>query len=136
MSKLFTGNGFLTKEGERFTSDFRYGLEQIMSSDEVGDMSLAELHTLQANLTKMVGDAISKRVSRNMRLENQLAAMTDEEFYAHLKEKYGDNWILHSLEKEERARIPVPDMQKLADEMKYVGEEIHKLMIQNGVRFK
>jgi hypothetical protein len=136
MSKLFTGNGFLTKEGERFTSDFRYGLSQIMSSDEVADMSLGELQTLQSNLAKMVGDAISKRISHNLQLESQMNAMTDEQFYAHLQEKYGDNWILHSLEKEERARLPVPDMQKLADEMKYVGEEIRKHMIQNGVRFK
>lgn len=136
MSKLFKSNGSLTEEGERLTSDFRYGLSQIMQSDEVSEMSDDELRALQTNLAKMVSDSISKRLSHNLRLTNKLNAMTDKEFYSHLQEKYGDNWILYSLEKEERARLPISDLQKMLDEMKYIGEEILKHAISNGVRLK
>jgi hypothetical protein len=136
MNKLFTGNGFLTQEGEKFILDFTFGLAQIMGSDEVQDMSDDELRTLQANLAKLVGDAISKKISRNMQLTNELDLMTDEQFMTFLQEKYGDSWFIHSLEKEERARLPIPDLQKVLDEQKHIGEELLKHAISNGVRLK
>jgi hypothetical protein len=134
--KLFTGNGFLTKEGEQFVSDFRYGFAQIMGTDEVSEMSLGELNALQSNLMKLVGDAFAKKVSHNLQLTAKLSEMTDEQFLQHLKEKYGDNWILHGLEKEERQRFGGEMLQQLADENKFVGEAIVKHMRQSGVKFK
>lgn len=132
-NKLFS-KGLLTSEGEQFVSDFRYGLTQIMESDEVREMSSEELNTLQYNLTLLVSNAINKMADHNKQFVNELNAMTDKEFYAHLEEKYGSNWILYSLEKEERERLP--DLQKLADEHKYIGEAIVEHMVSKGVRFK
>lgn len=132
-NKLFK-NGLLTPKGKEFVSDFRYGLTQIMESDEVREMSSEELNTLQYNLTLLVSNAINKMVDHNKQFISELNAMTDKEFYTHLEEKYGSNWILHSLEKEERERLP--DLQKLADEHKYIGEAIAEHMFSKGVRFK
>jgi len=134
MDKLFAGNRLLTAEGDRLLSDFRYGLIQVMSSDEVSDMSDNELQTLQSSLNKLVGDAISNRMARNMQFANELNAMTDEQFYVHLKDKYGDNWALNSLEKEERARLPLSDLQKLSNTQKYISQAIRQHMISNGVK--
>jgi hypothetical protein len=135
MKDLFKENGSLTEEGERFIIDFQYGLSQIMESDEVQEMSDDQLRTLQSNLMKMIGRVFTIKMSRNLQFLNDLFTLTDEQFYAHLKDKYGDNWIFHSLEKEERERIPLPDLQKIADESKYIGETIIKHMANNGVRF-
>ncbi len=97
-------------------------------------MSKEELEILQYNLTQLVEEAFDKMLVRNKQFVNELNAMTDKEFYDHLEEKYGSNWILHSLEKEERERLP--DLQKLADENTYIGEAISEYMVQKGVRFK
>lgn len=136
MLNLFLENGLLNKAGEKYTSGVRGAIQEIMESDEIRDMNEAELRALQSNLAKMVGDHFGKLIARNMQFVNQLNAMTDEQFYAHLKEKYGDTWILNSLEKEERDRIPAADLQRLADEYHSVGELIRERMVKHGVRFK
>ena len=136
MNSIFTGNGFLSKEGEQFVSDFRYGISQIMESDEVRDMSEQELRVLLSNMQRMVGDAIFERISRAMQLTNELNALTDEQFYAQLQEKYGDNWLLQGLEKEELARLPHGDLQRLANEHKDICVSIRQHMLKHGVKFK
>lgn len=132
-NKLFK-NGPLTLAGRQFVSDFHYSLTQIMESDEVREMSIEELNTLQYHLTLLVSNAINKMVDHNKKFIDELNAMTDKEFYDHLEEKYGSNWILYSLEKEERERLP--DLQKLSDEHKYIGEAILEHMVSKGVRIK
>jgi hypothetical protein len=136
MNKLFQENGSLTKEGELFIVEFRHGLLEIAESDEIRDMTDDELRTLQANLAKLVGETIFKRVSRNIQFTNDLCVMSDEQFYAHLNKKYGTCWALHSLEKEERIRFSQADLQKLADDGDFINENIRKYMISKGVRFK
>lgn len=136
MDELFTGNGFLTEKGNSFISDFRYSLHQIMQSDEVSEMTESELRTLESNLHKLVGDAISKYIARIIQFTHELNAMTDKQFYTFLKNKYGKNWMLQSLVKEERDRLPRADLQKIANNNKYLSEDLKKYFIQNGVRFK
>lgn len=135
MRKLFLENGLLSPEGEKLASGVRCAITDMMESDDLKDLSEAELRALQSNLAKMVGDAFGKYIARNIQFINRLNAMTNEEFYSHLKDKYGDNWILHSLEKEERARLPHADLQRLADEHQSIGKAIRKCMIENGVKF-
>lgn len=70
MTKMFRDGGFLTEEGEKVLQPMADGLMRVLASEEVGAMSVGELHTLQANLAKMVGDCMSAMIFfRNRREE-------------------------------------------------------------------
>lgn len=103
-NKWFKGNGFLTEEGERALIDFKYGLETVMSTDDVRNMTVAEVQTLQANLAKKVGDAVSHHLTRRLQEANALSEMTDKEVDAYLTDKYGKIWPELTLSPEERVR--------------------------------
>lgn len=102
--KWFKGNGFLSEEGNRALLDFRYGLDSLMEKDELRTMSVGEIHVLQANLAKLVGDAISNHISRRMREAAALSAMSDKEFEKLLEDKYGAIWPELTLSPEEVIR--------------------------------
>jgi hypothetical protein len=59
---MFKENGFFSKEGDKVLHSFHYGLNEIMSTAEVRNMSVQELRVLQANLAKLVGDAVSNAI--------------------------------------------------------------------------
>jgi hypothetical protein len=62
MIKMFKENGFLSEEGKKVLQPLHDGLTEVMSSVEVRNLSLQELQTLQANLAKLVGDAVSDKI--------------------------------------------------------------------------
>lgn len=104
-NKFFKGNGFLTEEGERFLMEFNYALENIATSDDLRNMTVGEVHTLQANLAKKVGDAISKHLARRLQEANLLAEMSDKEVDKYLTDKYGKIWPELTLTLEEQVRV-------------------------------
>lgn len=106
MSKWFQENGFLSEEGKRALIEVRDELENVLGQDEVREMSVQELQTLQCNLMKMVGDAMSQKIAYRQQISNEYAHLTDDQFYAYLQEKYGSLWQFMSLTPEELARIP------------------------------
>lgn len=59
MNKMFKDNGFLSEDGRKVLQPLYDGLVEVMSSPEVRAMSVQELQTLQANLAKLIGDAMS-----------------------------------------------------------------------------
>lgn len=59
MSNMFKENGFLSEEGKKVLQPLHDGLMEVMSSPEIREMSVQELQVLQANLAKLVGDAVS-----------------------------------------------------------------------------
>jgi hypothetical protein len=112
MSKWFKEGGFLNEEGKRVLIDFRSALDNILSKDEVREMTFSEVQTLGSNLHKMVGDAITDRISARMQFAKALEEMTDEQFEAYLKAKHGSVWNLITLLPEELARVrPLTDKQ-------------------------
>lgn len=108
----FEGNGFLSEEGKRMLIDIRDNLDNLLSKDEVREMTFAEMQTLGSNLHKMIGDAISDRIASRMQFAAKLEAMTDEQFEAYLEVKYGNVWRFITLAPEELARVrPLTDKQ-------------------------
>lgn len=59
MTTMFKENGFLSEEGKKVLQPLHDGLTEVMASVEVRNMSVQELQVLQANLAKLVGDAVS-----------------------------------------------------------------------------
>lgn len=59
MTTMFKENGFLSEEGKKVLQPLHDGLTEVMTSVEVHNMSVQELQVLQANLAKLVGDAVS-----------------------------------------------------------------------------
>ena len=127
--------GVITPEGKRLMIDLLYGLDQVMTSDEVSAMSEGELRVLGTYLAKVMAEAISAKISKKLQLQSSFDAMSDEEFEAYLKEKYGSVWNLVTLTKEEYQRVPVLSQEKI-EELLRKGAESVKHMPCNGVRFK
>ena len=105
MKKLFTDNGFLNHAGKEAFGQVQAALDSTLS-DVCRDMSEQELLMVQAVLAKMVGDTMSSYMQSKRDLKNKFAAMSDEQFDAFLKAKYGDKWRFISLTKEEYERVP------------------------------
>jgi hypothetical protein len=59
---MFKDGGFLSEEGKKVLHSFFYGLTETMATTEVREMSVQELQVLQANLAKLVGDAVSEAI--------------------------------------------------------------------------
>ena len=59
MTNMFKENGFLSEEGKKVLQPLHDGLMEVMRSVEVSSMSVQELQVLQANLAKLIGDAVS-----------------------------------------------------------------------------
>jgi hypothetical protein len=146
MSKWFKGNGFLSDEGKEALKNFREAMEEILASEEVEEMKVSELQTLQSNMSKMVGDAVSNVLQAREEIEadkrsNPLWKLTDEEFYASLKEKYGEKWMLVGLTKEEFARCPRPSRKQLREAWEQGAADaasiVHpQVRIDPGLRFR
>lgn len=135
MSKAFDEKGNFSEEGKRLCIDLRYGLEQLMSSDEVKEMNENELHILGGLLAKMVGEAVSNRISFKRHLQGSLDAMSDEQFESYLKEKYGTIWNLVTLTEEEYRRCPTLSQEKIEELLKKGAEKVGHPPC-NGVRFE
>lgn len=105
MRKLFQGNGLLTEEGRNVFQTLQSVLDGVVS-DTCRNMSESEMLTVQAALAKMVGDTMSNAMQAKRDLKNKFAAMTNEQFEAYLKVKYGEKWPLISLTQEELDRVP------------------------------
>jgi len=107
MSIYFKENGFLTPEGEMLLVTFKGAIESLFDSFEVQDMMESEIRVLGSVMTNMVGNTVSKHVSAQKQDSGRFAEMTDEQFDAYLKEKYGSLWMCAALSEEELARCPI-----------------------------
>jgi hypothetical protein len=132
--KFFNDNGFLSEDGKRMLLEFNTAIENLMTTDEVDDMSETELRAMGSVLSKIVGDTITNRISRKLQETDKFTAMSDIEFESYLTNKYGNNWVFVSLTPEELSRVPALDLDKLRKEMKVIGEELSKYLNCNGVR--
>ena len=106
MKDFFNGNGVLTEEGKTLLLDFNTALDNLMASDNVMDMTENDLRLLGSYLSSVIGNRISKRISTKLQTKSQFDAMTDDEFYAYLQQKYGQLWRLLTLTHEEYHRVP------------------------------
>lgn len=62
MSNWFRENGQLSDDGLKALEDFRKALDAVLTSAEVNGMSFSEVHALQSNMSKMVGDKVAKLI--------------------------------------------------------------------------
>ena len=146
MNKYFTGNGFLSEDGKRLVEDFNFGLAGTFLQDAVKNMSETELRTLGANLNKIISDLISNTILAKNNLRKELESMTDDQFVAYMKAKYGKNWMLLSITDEEFNRVKMLDsmsdeaITKALEEGTEAREQYLKntpsLHIDTGLRFK
>jgi hypothetical protein len=135
MNKLFKENGSLTEDGHNFIKPLRMALSEIFLSNEAQDMSSSELLILGSMLSSIVADSVSERILAKNHLFNKINAMTDEQFEAFLKVKYGKRWMLSALTNEEQDRPPKLNKEKIANLLKDGLKHITKFP-KNGVRFK
>lgn len=101
MSKLFKEDGNLTEYGdkllrEEFDMEVKLWLKQANSETEV--------QILGSLLAKRVGDLVNEQLSTKKAYQGKLDKMTDDQFEAFLKIKYGPRWPLITLTTEELER--------------------------------
>ncbi len=104
MSKWFKENGFLDDEGKKALAGLKEALEGVLASPEGKSLSESELQTLQANVANMVGTAFSNALQTRSEEAEMLNHMTDEQFDSFLQEKYGNQWMLTVLTRQEQLR--------------------------------
>jgi hypothetical protein len=136
MGKVFEDDSSLTEDGKRVFLDFNASLAEVMRSDEAHDMSESELLILGTHMHKLIGEAIAKRITQKRVLAVQIDKMNDYEFEAHLRDRYGDTWSIHSLEPEEMDRIPMFRLLALSQDMCSVGQELRKYMKHMGLKVR
>ncbi|CAM6006385.1 unnamed protein product [Sphagnum balticum] len=125
-SKWFKENGSLSEEGERAFIEIRDEVDNFLGHDEVLYMSISELQILGSCIAKFVADRIHDKIIHRHRIANEFEAMTDDEFYDYLKEKYGEHiWQFCSLTPEELARCPTSSL-----------EDFEKIMQENAKNFQ
>ena len=134
MNKFFDEKGNLTEWARRVMLDLTYGLEQLMASDDVCNMTESELRNLGSHLAAMMGNAVSNKISRKLQKQTVFDAMSDDEFYAYLKEKYGNLWQVLTLTEEELRRVKPISHEKIEELLKKGAEKIGHPPC-NGVRF-
>ena len=114
MSKFFTDNGFLSEYGKE---DFEMYLDKEINIILNTTKNENELRILGSLICKRVQDKVLEHITRAAQEENKLNAMTDEQFYSFLEEKYGDAWAKATLTAAEIKRVP-----------RLTSEEIHELL--------
>lgn len=143
MSKLFREDSFLSEDGKKVLQPLHDGLMEVISDIAVREMSVAELRVLGANLAKLVGDVISEQIFARTQNTNRFNTLTDEQFYAQLKAKYGEHWMLVTLTKDELARLPRLSREEMRAsieqgilERNAAIAETPSVNINSGLRFK
>jgi len=106
MNKMYKENGLLSEHGQVVTSPVKLAVYKLLNQDEeIKQMDESQLRVLGGVLQKIVADQISERIQFKNEVAKKMSEMEDAEFERLLKKKYGDRWMLVSLEKEELDRI-------------------------------
>jgi hypothetical protein len=141
--KLYKDNGILTEEGKNLLAPVEEALRKVFASPEVREMSISQLRTLGSSLSHLVGETTSNVIQGKTELTNRMEKLTDEQFEAYLKAKYGDKWMLVSLTPEEFARVrPLSreSIEKALEEGRKAAEDYYKnvpaVRIDPGLRFR
>ena len=104
---VFTENGNLNENGKKVTAPLASALEHIFASYEVKDMSIDEMRSFGASLAKIVKDEVSNRIQGKLDVKTKFGHMTDDQFNAYLRVKYGKEFALKTLTPEEFDRLPL-----------------------------
>lgn len=141
--KFYKENGFLSEEGKQLLAPVAEALSKVFSSLDVREMSESQLRILGSSLQHLVGEATSNVIQNKNEITRRFESMTDEQFEAFLKVKYGDKWMLVSLTPEEFARIrPISreEIEKALEEGRKAAEEYYRnvpaVRIDPGLRFR
>jgi len=128
MKKFFDEKGGLTDWAQRMMLDLHSGLDQLMTSDEVTDMTESELRLLGSHLSHIMGEIVSKKIARKLQRAKVFSELTDEQFEEYLQEKYGTVWRFVSLTEEEYERCPGIKFEQIVVAMQG-GREDRKIEI-------
>lgn len=103
---MYKENGLLSEHGACVTHDVKMAVWKLLRMNEdVKSMDEGQLRVLGGALQKIVADQISDRIQERKEIAKKLSEMEDAEFERLLKKKYGERWMLVSLEPEELERV-------------------------------
>ena len=107
---LINESGFLTPRGKELIEQ-----EVLPNAEKFLDMmeTEVELRIMSGILAKHIGDMVATKVVELANKQKPFFNMSDEDFETYLKSKYGEEYILVSLTKEELERCPQLDEEKL-----------------------
>jgi|SRR5579885_730370 len=141
--KFYKENGFLSEEGKKLLAPVAEALSKVFASADVREMSESQLRVLGSSLAHMVGETTTNVIQSKAEVTRRFEQMSDEQFEAYLKAKYGDKWMLVSLTPEEFARVrPLSkeEIEKALEEGRKASEEYYRnvpaVRINPGLRFR
>lgn len=127
MNNYFNKNGTLTPEGKRLILHYTGAIDILFNTEECADLSMDELKVLQTNMLAYLNDKFARRLAHKQAIIDKLNQMSDQEFEAYLKEKYGSVWPLLTLSHEEYARVPVLSQEKIEQLLKEGAQRAAKV---------
>lgn len=130
MTKFFKETGFLNSNGELLINDFKKSLQELLSTDEINNLSIDELRTLSSNLSKIIKDNVSDLLFKKEWTINNLNSMSYEDFTTFLKTKYGSDYGTIILTKDENDICAKFARQNFKDNLKIKEEENLKRFIK------
>jgi hypothetical protein len=109
----------MNSENEEILLPVTQSIEKLSSSLAVKEMTIAQLRDLGNSLHDMIENIIFEKVKARTEIALKFQNMTNEQFEAYLKAKYGDKWMFTSLTPDEFARVPnlsQEDLEKALEE--------------------
>jgi hypothetical protein len=96
---LVNEQGFLTKEGQAFVDEkIGFGIDEFLETAT----SEIQMRILGSVLAKYIGDMVASKLTSQK--QTVFDKMNDDEFEAHMKSKYGEDWMLQTATSEELKR--------------------------------
>jgi predicted house-cleaning noncanonical NTP pyrophosphatase (MazG superfamily) len=105
MYKIFKEDGTLSLYGKKVFEQLHYTLSEKIASPEVRALTHNQLLILKSHLSQLVGDLISEIALDKKQSASYLSSLTDEEFEAYMKNKYGEHWEFEACTPEELDRV-------------------------------
>lgn len=128
--ELVSETGFLTPKGKELANQKVFqGAKELLDMMETE----IELRIMAGTLSKHIGDLVANKLAEQNQKRSELDAMSDQEFEASMKAKYGENWMLKSITPEELRRCPVISKEKLQAAFQEGLEARKSVMMAQGV---
>lgn len=95
----------MNTEDEDILLPVAQSVEKLFSTAPVKEMTVSQLRAFGLYTIRVIADMFAEKVQARENLISRFENMTDDQFEAYLKAKYGEDWMFKSLAPDEFGRV-------------------------------